>query len=281
MIENGINFRKKRELGEIITDSFKFLKQEIKPISRLLVIYVLPFIVIYSILQVHIEKKLLLNVDLNDIDMLKANVGPIYSNILMVYFFGLFVQSLLAATFYSFVEVYIKKGKGNFDLSEITPRLFANGLLALGASLVFFGLVFLGAFMFVVPGIYALNTFSLLVIIVIFERRGIANALARSWSLVNYKWWNTFAINLLALALILAINFILSLPALSSGINASLLKGAQTETAYPEWYWVLNGVSTGITTLLFIIPFTFIAFQYFNLDERTKPTPPPGQNALD
>ena len=117
--------------------------------------------------------------------MLKANAGPIYSNLFMIYLFGLFVQSLLAATFYSYIEIYIKKGKGNFHLSEITPHLFSNGLLAVGANLVLSVIVFTGTIMCIVPGIYALNTFSLVVIIVIFEKRGVIYGLTRSWNLVN------------------------------------------------------------------------------------------------
>jgi hypothetical protein len=50
---------------------------------------------------------------------------------------------------------------------------------------------------------------------------------------------------------------------------------------YPTWYWVLMGVSTAVSTLLIIIVYTFLAFQYFNLDERNKPVQPPVQNSLE
>jgi hypothetical protein len=34
-------------------------------------------------------------------------------------------------------------------------------------------------------------------------------------------------------------------------------------------------ISTIISSILWVIPYTFLAFQYFNIDERTKPFQPP------
>jgi hypothetical protein len=39
---------------------------------------------------------------------------------------------------------------------------------------------------------------------------------------------------------------------------------------YPDWYWVLIAISTIISSALYIIPYTFLAFQYFNLDEQSN-----------
>ena len=111
MIEKEIQFRKKREVGEIITDSFKFLQQEYKPVLKLVLIYVLPFMLLYAFVQVQIQQKLLGGFDFTDTEKLMENIGPIYKNLLMSGIFSLFVQSLLAATFYSYVEAYIKKSK--------------------------------------------------------------------------------------------------------------------------------------------------------------------------
>ena len=82
MAEQEIQFRKKREIGDIISDSFQFLKSEGKPLFRLTVIYVLPFVILYGIAQVYVQRKLMENVDFTDPEMLMSNLGPIYSNIL-------------------------------------------------------------------------------------------------------------------------------------------------------------------------------------------------------
>jgi hypothetical protein len=276
MTEKEIQFRKRRELNDIISDSFQFLKQEIKPLSRLLFIYVLPFIIIYGVVQIYVQRKVFGNIDFSNQDMLMANLGPIYSNVLMISLFSLFVQSLLAGTFYSYIEIYIKKGKGKFALHEITPHLFSNSLLALGANLVLFIMVVMGLILCIVPGIYFGNSLSLVVIILIYEKRGLGNALTRSWSLVHSQWWNTFALNLVAFLIILAVSFVLSIPSMIAGASSSVFSMQETGTLnYPDWYWVAMAISTIISSILWVIPYTFLAFQYFNIDERTKPFQPP------
>jgi len=280
MTDTEIQFRKKRETGDIFTDSFRFLKQEYKPISKLFAIYILPFIIVYGVLQVYVQMKVMGKVDLNDPDMILSNIGPIYSNIFLVSLFGLFVQSLLGGTYYTFIEYYVTKGKDNFELSEITPLFFSNSLLALGANLLLFLAVLSGIIMCIVPGIYFANTFSVVVMVLIFEKKGVGNAFTRSWKLVNSQWWNTFLINLAGIVIIYAVSFALSIPSMIAGISSTVFNLQQTGTIqYPDWYWVLMGFSVIVSAILWIIPYTFLAFQYFNLDERTKPVPPPGQNS--
>ncbi len=271
MIEKEIQFRKKRELGDIASDSFEFLKQEYKPISKLIMTYVLPFLILYGIVQVFIQMKVIGNIDLTDPEALLANIGPVYKNIFLFSLFGIFVQSLLIGTYYSYIEIYIKKGKGNFDLSEIKPQLFSNSLIALGAGFVVFIITMIGVVMCIVPGIYFANTFSIVVMIALFERKGLGNAMSRSWNLVNSQWWNTLLINIIGIVIIWAAGFVLTLPAMLAGITTTIVAIKDTGTIdYPNWYWVMTGVSTIISSLLWIIPATFIAMQYFNLDECSK-----------
>lgn len=270
MSEKEIEFRKKREIGDIFTDSFEFIRQEIKPVSKLVAIYVLPFIILYGFVQIYLQKNVISKIDFADTETLLENIGPVYLNVFMFALFGLFVQSLLIATYYSYIEVYIKKGKGNFDLSDVTPHLFSNGLLAIGASMVVFIVVMFGLILCIIPGIFFANTLSVVFIILLFERKGLGNALIRSSFLVNRQWWSTFLINIVGLIFVWVVNFIMAIPTLISGLSISIFNQRQTPVDYPDWYWVILGVSTVVSSLFYIIPYTFLAFQYFNLDEQTK-----------
>jgi hypothetical protein len=55
-----------------------------------------------------------------------------------------------------------------------------------------------------------------------------------------------------------------------TGLSVSIFSPSQTPTEFPDWYWVLIGISTVVSSILYIIPYTFLAFQYFNLDGQTK-----------
>ncbi|QIA07736.1 hypothetical protein [Draconibacterium halophilum] len=278
MEQKEIRFRKQRDLGVIISDSFDFLKQESQALLRMIGIYVLPFIVLYAGAQVYFQRNVLSQFDLSNPESLMADIGPFYLNLFMFMFFGLFVQSLLVGTYYSYLEAYIKHGKGNFKLADISPNFFSNSFLALGANLIFVIIVFFGAMMFIVPGLYFANTLSLIVFILIFEKKGIGDAMSRSWKLVNSSWWNTLLLNLIALIIVYVVGLVLSIPSMIMGISSTIFSSEMTNpTDYPNWFWVLNGISSVVTTTLLIIPFTFQAFQYFNLSERNDPTTTPTQ----
>jgi hypothetical protein len=270
MTEKEIQFRKKREIGDIFSDTFKFIRQEYKPITKLIAVYVLPFLITYGVVQVYLNKNVISKIDLTDQEALFANIGPIYLNVFLFSLFGLFVQSLLIAAYYTYIDAYVKKGKGNFDLAEITPELFSNGLQAIGASLVIFIVVIFGLILCIIPGIYFANTLSIVFMILLFEKKGLGNALTRSVFLVNSEWWNTFLINIIGVILIWTASFVMSIPSIITGFSTGILNRGEIAAEYRNWYWILIGVSTVVSSVLWIVPYTFLAFQYFNLEERTK-----------
>jgi len=276
MAEKEFKFQEKRELGTIINDSFEFLKEEIQPVSKLVLRYVFPFILMYGGLQVYVQMKILNTVDFSNPDKLLANIGPFYLNIMLSSLFAVFVQSLLVATYYTYIEAYVRKGKGNFTFEDISDSLFSNSLQALGANFLLYFMVLVGIIMCFLPGIYLANTLSPVVMVLLFERKGIAHAFNRTWKLVHTGWWQTFALNLLALVIIYASGFLVTLPAGmvtggSPSLGAGGTDGAENVSLL---YWVLIGLSTIVSSLLVLIPYTFLAFQYFNLRERTEPSSP-------
>jgi hypothetical protein len=104
----------------------------------------------------------------------------------------------------------------------------------------------------------------------LFERQGIGNAITRSAFLVNRQWLATFAINIIGLIIIWIVSLIISFPSMIAGFTFTVVGQAQTPLEYPTWFWVLSGFSTIVTSVLYVIPYTFLAMQYFNLDELTK-----------
>lgn len=273
MVNNEIRFQKVRDLSRVMSDSFDFLKQEIRPLSRVILIYILPFVILYAGAQVYFQRNVLVHFDLGNPESIMNNIGPFYLNLSIFIFFGLFIQSLLAGTYFTFIEAYIKQGKDKFDISDISGHFFQNSLLAFMSSLVFTFIAFLGAMFFIVPGIYFANSLSLMIFIAVYHKKGIGFALSRSWSLVRTQWWNTFLINLLGLLIVYAIGVVFSLPATLMGVAGGIASAASdTPLDYPDWYWVLTAVSSAVTSILLIIPLTFQVFQYFNLEARNNPT---------
>ena len=272
MEQKEIRFQKVRDLSQVISDSFNFLKQEIRPLSKVILIYVLPFAIVYAGAQVYFQRNVLSHFDLRDTESIMANIGPFYLNLLVFMFFGIFIQTLLAGTYFTYIDAYVKHGRNGFSVSDISGHFFSNSLLALGAALVYTIAIFTGALFCLVPGIYLANTLSLLLFIVIFQKKGLGHALSYSWKLVNSQWWNTLAINVIGILIVYAVGLVFSIPTMIMGIAGSFTALAtESPLNYPNWYWLLTAVSSMVTTILLVIPYTFQAFQYFNLEERMNP----------
>ncbi|MDR2909874.1 MAG: hypothetical protein LBV47_00700 [Bacteroidales bacterium] len=273
-----VQFRKKRESGEIITDSFLFLKQEIKPLSKLFALYVLPFVLVYAVFQIYMQKEIMSRIDLNNPEMILANIKPVSMHFLICCLFELFVNSLFIGVFYTYIDLYVKKGKGNFEMHEITGALFSNSLKAFGAVLLLFSITVFGLTLCILPGIYFANTLSFAIFIAIFEKKGTGNAFSRSFYLVNKQWLNTLLVNVLGLSILFGISLFLSIPTIMFDTFSGIRQNGIVE--YPQWYWFIMSVSIVCSIVLSVIIYTFIAFQYFNIEERTKPVQPQAQNLL-
>ena len=66
--------------------------------------------------------------------------------------------------------------------------------MLLGVVVIAITISFLGLMLCFLPGIYFANTFSVAAIAVVVEKKGIGQALSRSWKLVNFQWLNTFVV---------------------------------------------------------------------------------------
>jgi hypothetical protein len=273
MEQREIRFDIKRDPGTIIKDSFYFLRSEFKPLSRLIFTYVFPLIILYGVGSVLFQMKFPVQFDLTtDNEQLLKELGPYYINFLLFSLFGIFIQALYAGAFYTYIEAYLKFGKGNFKISDISHELFTNSLLALGAGFISFVITVFGLILCIVPGIYYANCLSLAIFIAIVEKKGIGNALIRSFQLVNTKWWETFLINLVGLGMIIVLSIFLSIPSSVAGLSEGLFAPAKnTVDEFPQWYLVLSGITTVITSLSYIVLFTFYVFVYFNLRKYNDP----------
>lgn len=265
-----IKFDHKRELGKIISDSFLFIKQEHKALFKLILKYVVPFLFLYAYVQLKLQIKLSENVDLADPESLFQNMGPAFvKEFSLSILFSLFVQALLVTVLYTYIESYIKEGKGSMDIATVASRLFQNSGLILGVSLIWYFITLLGLFTFIVPGVYFANTLCLAIFIVVFEKKGIRNAMARSWQLVNRSWWATLLLGLTGLVIVWVLGLILSLPASLAGVDLASVSGAIKNGEYvPDaTFWIVNGIISILSSILWLFPFTFLAFQYFNLSD--------------
>jgi len=273
-MDDIIQFPRKREIGETITDTMKFIRMEWRPLARYSLIYALPFIIILAALQLVLTSRLMeVQEVLRDLEpeLMLQELGGIYKNYFLILIFNVFVQSLYMSIIYSYLHAWLDRGKGNFTPAEITSAFFSNVYVALGTTLVVSFISLIGLLFCIIPGILIANSLSPAIFISIYERKGIGPAIARSWNLVKLQWWGTFALNLIGILIIQITSMVLSAPA-SIGQESRVLitPGEPLSQIASDWRVWIFFIATVVSILLSVIPYIFLAFQYFNLREREK-----------
>lgn len=269
-----MNFAKRREPGEILTDTILFLKDEFKPIARLTAVYVLPFMILMAVVQVYLQIKLTEASEiLNQLgqERLIAELGGLYGNMLLFILFNVFVQSLLAALLFTYVSCYIRAGAGNFSDADISAMLFHNSLRALAAGFSVAALSIIGLMLCILPGIILANSLSLAVFISVFENRQPGYSLVRSWMLVRRQWWVTLSLAIIGILFMWLVSIIFTLPIFVQNTLQSLQPLASDQTAgMPLWHMIVTGIAVVVSSFAAIVPMTMMSLQYFNLLEREK-----------
>ena len=136
----------------------------------------------------------------------------------------------------------------NFAISKLPSLLPAQFIAGI--------LIVIGMFFFVVPGIIFAIMFSLVIPIIIIERRGVFESLGRSKKLVNKRWLNIFL-----LGLIMGIISIIA-----TGI--AIVLNIPFSSIHP----IVNPLLTNIT-LAFVGPISIIAatYLYYSMVARENP----------
>lgn len=142
----------------------------------------------------------------------------------------------------------VRDGKQDLDFGEtfarvrpLLPALVVAGLLAgLGIGL--------GLILLIVPGLYLLTRWALIVPVIVLEKRRAGESFGRSHELVRGNGWTVFGI--------VVIVFLLG--AIVSAIISGLLQAALTDFL---GYWIGNSIANAIVTPFFAVALTVAYLQ--------------------
>ncbi|WP_025664675.1 hypothetical protein [Aquimarina megaterium] len=277
MNNNYIEFKKKRELGDILTDTFAFIRQNGKSLlSVLLKTSGIPFILLLLASAYYTHSSA------NIFDPVSIRNGGMYnSGTLIIALFAMLATllvfyALLFGTVLHYIKNYIDN-KGNVDLEVIlhgVKKDFGNiiGLGILSGLITFFGFMLCA-----IPGIYLYVPMSLVFSILVFRGTSISDAINDSFLLVKNEWWITFATLFIIAILIGVIGFVFSIPALIYTFTKTFTAASEGSLADPstmfDWVFIaLNTLSSAAQYILYIITAISTAFIYYNLNERKHAT---------
>lgn len=274
MTENYIQFKKQRELGDIITDTFKFLRENYKPLFKLVFKIAGPAFFVLLLALTYYSYLGLENMDDGSFLGISENLDVasflITGAILILSMLAFY--TFLYGTVFHFINSYIKNN-GTVLEEEVHQGVkydFGNllGLLVLSGIILIFGLI-----LCFLPGVYLWVPLSIAPAILVFGRLSISDSIGQAFTLIKDNWWMTF-FNLVVMTIIVyIIGLIFQIPLFIYYFIKMFTMVQEGSAADPsslfDWvYVVFNVISSLAQYLLSTIILIASAFIYYDLNEK-------------
>ena len=272
-----IEFRKQRELGDIITDTFKFLRQNLKPLFINIFKMTGP---VFVILILAIGYYSYLGMDLLSnpflVETSGVNVETFFISVFILFVSLVAFYVLLYNTVLHYIKSYIENS-GEVDHSQVSRGVKQDfgsmlGLVILVGIITVFGLM-----LCFFPGVYVWVPLSLAPAMLIFARTSVMDSISYSFSLIKDNWWATFFTLFVITLLIYIIGLIFQFPLMIYMFIKTLVMSQEGSIANPadmvDWVYVFfNVLSSLFQYLLSVIGVVASAFIYYHLDEKKNAT---------
>lgn len=272
MNNNYVNFKQQRELGSILTDTFKFVRLEGKSLLGIVLKIAGPALLIVLLSYIYY-----MQVTMGRFDVLTSGGS---NNIFEIdVFIALFVMIISGVSFYALmygsVLHYIKSyvnNNGTVNKEEVKLGIRKSFWRLIGIGFLVGIITGVGIICCFFPGVYLGTVLATTYAIHVFENRGVTDSISYSFQLIKGEWWITFATLIVIFILYYMISFIFSIPAfIYSFIHMFTL--SQEITANPadmfDWVYIsLNVIGMIGQYILYSLIVISTAFIYFNLNER-------------
>lgn len=266
-----IEFKKQRELGEILSDTFAFIRNEFKPFCSTFFKIVGPFLVV--MLVCYGSYMYAIGDPSNYFVQMNGATDPLtilgVGGLLVISVVSTYVLSQATTLFY--IKSYANN-KGTINFEEIKSEVYGSFWQFLGLGILVGLCVGIGLIFCLVPGIYLYVPLMLSFSILVFNRKDVGDAFGYSFTLVKDHWWMTFASFFVVGIIVSVAGFVFSLPSqiynlakiglLSGEIDTENFKVVDPITI------LLSIMATLAQFLLNIISVVASVLIYFDLNEK-------------
>lgn len=278
MSRQHLEFEKERELGEILSDTFGFLRENIRPLSKVVFKVTGPVFIIlllaigyYSYVGMDIFKNPFLVSENSSLN------GGTYLIALFVLLASLVVYYvLLNLAVLHFISSYTENS-GHAKEQEVYTGVRKDfgsmlGLLLLSCIIIFFGLM-----LCFFPGIYLWVPLCIAPSVLVLEGKSGTASIRESFYLIKENWWRSFFTLFVMALLVYIISMIFQLPLIIYFFIKILTTSTEGSAADPaslvDWIYILfNVLSSMAQYLLSTILIVTSALIFYNLREKKYAT---------
>jgi hypothetical protein len=261
-----LELRTRRELGTILSDSFAFVRINLKPLINVLLktagVFFLITVLFSGIYQYGSSAQWVLN-------------EPLYFGIsfLLLIIGGMLFFASSAAAIFAFMENYtLTKGQVEEESIIQTAKSYIGEFVLL--TIMGYPMLILGLVFFIIPGVYFMIPLALAFPLYFFKKTGKIEGIKAAFKLTSGYWWVTFGTILVVGIVIGIISFVFQLPGV-------IYLGGKTFVAVQDGgeafggdfiYLILATVSAAASNLLSVIFTVALGLIYFDLDEEKNRT---------
>jgi len=260
-----IEFKKLRDFGEVINDTFLFIRENLKPLIKVF-IYLCGFFILAGIIASVMQQLNMQTVSKNPNNPFAVtNMGDIFN---WFYFLVILITmgsyTAITVSTLSFIALYIQKGKVAPSPEEVWAYFKYYFFRAFFSS-IGVGLFMVFTFMLcLIPGIYVFPAMSLFFPIMILENAGFQYTFSRSFRLLKNQWWLTAGVILVIWVIAYSCMMFASMPGLILTMVGTFLPGVK------EWSKVMivfGSILQHLSYVFMMIPVIGVTLCYFNLVE--------------
>lgn len=277
-MESKIELQKARDFGEVINDTFLFIRQNIKPLLKNYFTFCGIFLVFGMVAQGLQELRRLRNLNSLSTSLAQGRTlyGPsgVFANFglefLAVIFFNMLTGVAISVLITSYMALYKEKGNITPTTEEVWGYFKFFFLRALGSYFVLALLLVIALLFCVVPGVYLYPIFALFLPVMIIENASFSYAFNRSFSLIKENWWATFGALVIIVIIFYFAAILVTLPtSIITGI--SLVMHSQHGTQLTPLIFLTIFLHQ-IGQIFAIMPVVTACLCYFNLTEVKEGT---------
>ena len=272
----NIELAKPRDFGEIISDTFTFIRQNLKPLLKYFFIFSGFFILASTATTVMIQVKAIgvfnnfATDGSNDANVF-ANASYIIINALLAMVFILLEYISITVTVLCYMALYKQKQNAVPTVEEMWGYFKFYFFKVLGSSIVIYFVVGIGTVFCIIPGVYLYAIMALVLPIMVIENTSFGYAFNQSFRLIKDNWWVTFGVLVVIFIIIYVASIFVTIP--SAVLNAGnifihLTKGTQVTLPIA----ILSAILQEVSHVFHIITVVGAALCYFNLTESKEGT---------
>ena len=268
-MKQPIELRKYRDFGQIINDSFAFLKENAKGLLVSVLVICGFFMVLGTITSVFtiMNKGYAASFSSDDYELHSRAVTYIVSVIL--YFFVLMLSHLcIFLVTNCYISVYIQKNNTPPTLAEVWGYFRYYFWRVLGGSILIFVLSCIGYLLCLIPGIYLMPIFSLIIPIIVIENASVRYSFNKSFRIIKSNWWMVFGVLFIMWIIVAVAGFFINFGVtfIEETSRMFTLKGAMLPVL------IIFSALKHLLMVTYILPAIAVSLCYFSLSEQKDGT---------